>query len=257
VGGAGGVGGVGGVGGKPAVVDAAADTGGLGGAGGGAGGMTDAGSDRVVATDAGADAGPLPVSCQAIKLQNANAASDVYTIAPLGTPQRVFCEMLSGGGGWTAFYVGDNGTSPGGMHFETAADVCPDPANSCLRRLPSTVDQSREFAVKCGASVVKFNLDAMAIDYFRNGLEHGWVPLTNALTIDVGIVGKANTVVNLWSGGTGPNYGWIIAGVDAASSSVAARATTFGNGYTTNTSWNYCNGTLEQGGGSRVMLFYR
>jgi hypothetical protein len=236
---------------------AAAGTGGAGGtAGAGAGAAMDAGGDRM-AVDARVDAGPPPVSCQAIKQQNPAATSGVYTIAPIGTAQNVFCEMISGGGGWTAFYVGDNGTTPGDAHFETAADVCPDPANSCLRRLPSTVDETREFAVKCGASVVKFNLDAMAIDYLRNGLEHGWRPLTNALTIDLGIVGKANLVVNMWTGGTVANYGWIISGIDAPSSTPAARATTFGNGYTPNTNWNYCNGSEETVPGSRVMLLYR
>lgn len=214
----------------------------------------DAGVDR--AGDAPVDAGPPPVSCQAIKQQNPAATSGVYTIAPLGTAQSTFCEMTSGGGGWTAFYVGDNGSTPGGNHFESAANACPDPANSCLRRLPSTIDVTREFAVKCGASVVKFNLDAMALDYFTNGLEHGWRPLTNALTIDTGLVGKANIVVNVWTGGTGNNFGWIIAGPDAPTSSApAVLMTTFGNGYTPNTSWNYCNGAADNS--SRVMLFYR
>jgi hypothetical protein len=244
----------GGTGGTSGGVDAAADTGAIGGAGGGSGGALDAGLDRAV-TDTRADTASLPVSCQAIKQQNPAAASGVFTIAPVGAAQSVFCEMASGGGGWTAFYVGDNGQAPGGAHFETAADACPDPANSCLRRLPVTVDTTREFAVKCGASVVKFNLDDMALDYFLNGLEHGWRPLTNATTIDIGIVGKANEVVNVWTGGTAANYGWIIAGPDAATSSPAARASTFGNGYTVNASWNYCNGTADAT--SRVMLFYR
>jgi len=259
--GAGGAGGQGtggtpaGTGGSAGGPDAAADAGATGGVGGGPGGATDAGSDRAVVADARADAGPPPVSCQAIKQQDPGAASGVFTIAPIGTAQSVFCEMTSGGGGWTAFYVGDNGQSPGGAHFETAADACPDPSNSCLRRLPITVGTTREFAVKCGASVVKFNLDDMALDYFLNGLEHGWRPLTNATTIDNAIVGKADEVVTLWTGGTGANYGWIIAGPDVATSSPAARATTFANGYTVNGSWNYCNGTADAT--SRVMLFYR
>ncbi len=217
----------------------------------------DAATDRTGAADAPADAGPSPVSCQAIKQQNPAATSGVYTIAPLGTPQSTFCEMTSGGGGWTAFYIGDNGSSPGGQHFESAADACPDPANSCLRRLPSTIDVTREFAVKCGLSVVKFNLEAMALDFFTNGLDHGWRPLTNAVTIDTGLVGKANLVANVWTGGPVANYGWIIAGPDAPASNLAAQMTTFGNGYTPNTGWNYCNGMSEIAPGSRVMLFYR
>jgi hypothetical protein len=218
----------------------------------GTGGNTapiDAASDRS-ATDGAVDGGPLPVSCQAIKQQNPAAASGVYTIAPLGTAQSSFCEMTSGGGGWTAFYVGDNGSTPGGAHFETAANSCPDPANSCLRRLTSTIDVNREFAVKCGPSVVKFNLDAMALDFFANGLEHGWRPLTNAVTIDGALVGKANLVANVWTGGVTNNYGWII-----STSTTAPQATTFANGYTPNTNWNFCNGTSDNT--SRVMLLYR
>ncbi len=251
-----------------------ASTGQGGAAGGGLGGAIDAGSDAgsdavsdavadtradVAVTDGGgdaADAGALPVSCQAIKQQNPGAVSNVYTIAPIaGASQSVFCEMISDGGGWTAFYIGDNGQAPGGAHFETAADACPDPANRCLRRLPITVDVTRDFAVKCGASVVKFNLGTLALDYFRNGLQHGWQPLTNAVTVDIGIVGKANLVANVWTGGTVTNYGWIVAGPDAPSSSAAAVMTTFANGYNVNTSWNYCNGVADAT--SRVMLFYR
>ena len=57
------------------------------------------GSDAGAGSDARADAGPLPVSCQAIKQQNPTAASGVFAIAPLGTAQQSFCEMLSDGGG--------------------------------------------------------------------------------------------------------------------------------------------------------------
>jgi hypothetical protein len=256
-----------GSGGSPGGTGGAAPTGAGGGSdastgqGGAAGGAIDAGSDTradVAITDGGGDAGDagvLPVSCQAIKQQTPGATSGVYTIAPLsGTSQSVFCEMVSDGGGWTAFYIGDNGQAPGGAHFETAADACPDPANSCLRRLPITVDATRDFAVKCGASVVKFKLGSLALDYLRNGLEHGWQPLTNAVTIDIGIVGKANLVANLWTGGTTANYGWIVSG-PGADTSAAVLANTFANGYTTNTSWNFCNGVADAS--SRVMLFYR
>ena len=198
---------------------------------GGAGGANvDAAVDQV-RSDA-SDGGPLPTSCAQIKQQNPAAASGVFTIAPLGAAQNVFCEMTGDNGGWTAFYVGDNGTPA--THFENAADQCPDPANQCLRRLPSTLDITHDFAVKCAASVVKFKLGALSLDYLKNGLEHQWQPLTNAVAIDVGLVGKANLVTNLWTGEPN-NLGWIVAGSQSATTSA------FANGYTTNALWNYCN----------------
>jgi hypothetical protein len=191
--------------------------------------------------------GPVLASCQAIKQANPSAASDVYTISPLGTPFQVFCEMSVDNGGWTAFYIGDNGSTPDGVHFETAADHCPDVRNKCLRRLPSTIDATHDFAVKCGAAVVKFSLGALALDYLKNGLQHQWQPLTNAVTIDTALVGKGNLVTNLWTGDVN-NDGWIVAGNSNTTS------TAFANGYPAG-NWNFCNGTAD--GTMRVMLFYR
>jgi len=212
---------------------------------GGAGGANVDGGVDQVRSDA-SDGGPLPTSCAQIKQQNPAAVSGVFTIAPLGAAQNVFCEMTVDNGGWTAFYIGDNGTPA--THFENAADQCPDPANQCLRRLPSTLDITHDFAVKCGASVVKFKLGALSLDYFKNGLQHTWQPLTNAVAIDIALVGKANLVGALWTGDVN-NPGWIVAG------NQNTPTTTFGNGYNVNTSWNYCNGQADAT--SRVMLFYR
>jgi len=255
-----------GTGGATTLPDASADlapgTGGAPGAGGttvvdaagtgGAGGATapDAATDQA-RSDATTDTtAPLPASCLQIKQQNPAAVTGVFTIAPLGVAQSVFCEMTVDNGGWTAFFVGDNGTPPGGAHFESAADSCPDPANRCIRRLPTTIDITRDFAVKCGASVVKFKIAALSLDYWKNGLQHQWQPLTAATTIDVGVVGKADLVKFLWTGEPN-NLGWIVAGDNNAP------PTTFANGYTTNGSWNYCNGSTQPDSTSRVMLFYR
>jgi hypothetical protein len=223
-------------------------TGGASSMGGAAGSIADASVDQVKA-DA-ADASVLPTSCAQIKQQNSAAASGVFAISPLGTAsQNVFCEMTVDNGGWTAFYIGDNGTPA--AHFENAADQCPDPVNRCLRRLPATLDTTHDFAVKCGASVVKFKLGALSLDYLKNGLEHNWQPLTNAVTIDTALVGKANLVGALWTGDptAGNNLGWIVAGDQNTTT------TTFANGYSTNASWNFCNGATDNT--SRVMLFYR
>jgi hypothetical protein len=197
-----------------------------------------------------------PTLCQQIKQQDRSAASGVYAISPVSTPQMVFCEMTFDGGGWTAFYVGDNGRTAGSAYFETAADDCPDPANRCLRHIPSTLDESHDFAVKCGAAAVKFKVGVTStvLDYFKNGLQHGWQPITNAMTIDLAKVGEANLVANVWTGAPG-NNGWIVAGPDAPSSTQAATETTFANGYTLNTLWNYCNGAADNA--SQVMLLYR
>jgi hypothetical protein len=228
---------------------------GTGGATSGTGGASDAAVDSsggdTRPADGGTDAGPLPVSCLQIKQQNPSAANGVFTISPLGTTSRsVFCEMTLDGGGWTAFYIGDNGSTPGGMHFENAADYCPDPVNSCIRRLPANLDTTHDFAVKCGAAVAKFKLGAMGLDYFTTGLPHSWQPVTGAVTIDVVSVAKANLVANLWTGDvpSANNPGWIISGSQNT-------GMTFANAYTPNTNWNQCNGAADSS--SRVMLFYR
>jgi hypothetical protein len=243
--GTGGHGGAGGGGGTGGGQDAAAGAGGS---------VQDAAADiastETGGSDALADVGTLYASCQEIKSAHPTAASDVYVIGPLGTQQMVFCEMTLDGGGWTAFYIGDNGSAPGGAHFETAADSCPDPRNSCLRRLPSTLDATHDFAVKCGPAVVKFKLGAMTLDYLKNGLQHGWQPLTSPIAIDTGLVGKGNLVANFWTGDSGTtNPGWIVAGDQNM------QPTTFANGYTMNATWNYCNGATDAT--MRVMLFYR
>jgi len=233
---------------------------GAGGAGGtdGSAGSGGASSDSGV-PDASADAhdgGVLPISCQQIKQQNPAAASGVFTIAPLGAAEEsVFCEMSVDNGGWTAFYVGDNGSTPGGVHFENAANACPDPANACLRRVPVTIDETHDFAVKCGAAVVKFKIPPTdggvppVLDYFKNGLSHQWQSVSNAVAIDLALVGKANLVADFWTGDGATNFGWIAAGDRNATT------TTFANGYTPNAGWNYCNGAGDAT--SRVMLLYR
>jgi hypothetical protein len=237
--------------------------GGSGTGGSGAGGAIDGGNtdgglhDTSIADSATPDEGgdgpsdgpAAPASCLAIKQQTPAATSGVYTIAPLGHPFSTYCEMTSDNGGWTAFYVGDNGQPPGALHFEDTAASCAASDTSCIRRLPGTVDITHEFAVKCGAAMVKFSLAALSLDYFQNGIQHGWQPLSNASTIDIVTVGKPDLVAMLWTGATG-NRGWII----SKAQNVTAN-TVFANGYDVNTSWNQCNGAADAS--SRVMLLYR
>ena len=72
----------------------------------------------VAVTDGGGDSGRRRRRCRCRARRSAadpRCDLGVYAIAPLaGASQSVFCEMVSDGGGWTAFYIGDSGRPPGG-----------------------------------------------------------------------------------------------------------------------------------------------
>ena len=208
-------------------------------------------------SDAGG-AAPSAVSCQAIKQRIRPPSPSVYHHRAARHRRRwSFCEMTVDNGGWTAFYIGDNGSAAGGLHFETTADAAPTPATAASAASPSTIDMTRDFAVKCDAAVVKFKLGAPLPSTTSGTGSSTRGSRSRAPCHRRRLVGKANLVST-----SGPATRTTGPAPTSAGSSRRdrgrgdhARETRSPTATRLNALWNYCNGAADAT--ERVMLFYR
>jgi hypothetical protein len=197
-------------------------------------------------------------SCAALLAAVPTTPSGIYTIDPLLSPDgsgagaeplSVYCDMTTDGGGWTTFLAGQEGSPYVFNHFELTTADCVDPANKCVRRLPSTATTSTWIAATCGSYAVKFNPGTDVLAYLVSGTQRGWAPNTNVTALAPGSnVAFANDMFT----GLGSNYGWILSNTTDYGND---QPSTFSSSYNLNSGWDYCNGT--PGTGSVTRLMYR
>ena len=207
----------------------------------------DTGNDRCVS---GACVGQTAqgASCREIHAANPSLPDGVYVLAGAPGPRLAYCDMTSDGGGWTALFVGHNGSPNVFDHFDVGSyeGTYDDPGTGrYLQRAPAPLGASAsELAVSCGGAMVKFAMTEAVRDWLVLGTRSGWAPLTSTLV--------AGSVANL------PNS--VFTGTDIDGSFVFARdqgagANTFASSYAGNSSFDSCNGAFDQA--SVVRIFYR
>jgi hypothetical protein len=162
--------------------------------------------------------------------------------------------MNADGGGWTAVFSGNNGSTNVFDHFDAGAynGTCADPANRCLRRAPTSIDPvNTEIAVSCGGAMVKFPINSPVYQWMTAGTQNGWVGLSTALSIGVTPVSPDAFPRFLWTG-SGPNTSFIFF---KDQNIFAAAANTFAQSYNFSDQFDGCNGLQDRS--SIVRVYYR
>ncbi len=193
---------------------------------------------------------PAGASCKDILSQQPGAPSGNYFIDVDGPGQRppvaVYCDMATDGGGWTAMFVGKNGSPNVFDHFDAGPHqgTFAVPTAKYLRRKPAwSTTSGGDLAVQCGSAMVKFPMTAQADALFAGGVQSSWVDLDPTV-----IAGTVPDPPNwLWTG-SGSNFGFIFAKDQSAT-------LTFGSSYAPDATWDSCNGTPDTT--STLRVFYR
>jgi hypothetical protein len=161
--------------------------------------------------------------------------------------------MNADGGGWTAVFSGNNGSTNVFDHFDVGAynGTCADPANRCLRRAPASIDPvNTEIAVSCGGAMVKFPINNLVYQWMTAGIQNGWVPLSTASSVGVTPVNPDAFPRMLWTG-MGPNTSFIFNSQNV----VTGAQYTFAQSYNFQDTFDGCNGLLDRS--SIVRVYYR
>lgn len=211
-------------------------------------------------SDSGSDAEPpslfeagdmyLASSCAELRRLDPTLASGEYPLRVDGREITAYCDMDMDGGGWTAFFAGQNGSLHIFGKHEYDVEVCDEPSERCIRKLPDSLgdDVGVELAVECGEDAVGFSGTAVVVDYFRNGAQRGWVLLDEVRALKGAPI--LSFASKLWTGSSLTNSGWIISLGDNL-----AKASTFAAYYEYNANWSFCNGRPDED--ARVRLYYR
>jgi len=189
-------------------------------------------------------------SCRAILAANPGAASGVYRIDPDGlgpaAPIAALCDMTTDGGGWTAFYVGRNGSTNAFDHFESPyyEGGSRSATAKYLVRAPLWASfAGAELAVSCGAAAVKFPWTIGMESLFARGVQSNWENLAGGTVI----AGTVAAIPNMMFTGNTAQDSFVFTKDGSATAAFASGSSL--------ASWNRCNGVADTT--SPVRLYYR
>ncbi|MEZ4294892.1 MAG: fibrinogen-like YCDxxxxGGGW domain-containing protein [Polyangiaceae bacterium] len=192
---------------------------------------------------------PAGRSCRDILDKHPGAPTGSYLVELDGAgakePLPVYCDMTTDGGGWTAVFVGINGSTNVFDRFDAPAHIGASkvPGSRFLqRKVPWSSIAGAELSVECGAARVKFPLTAAADAYFASGTQASWQSLPGGVVL----AGSVPNLPNALFTGSGSTYGFAFARNNSSTQ-------TFASIYPS-TSFNRCNSVTDTTSTVRVYV---